>query len=63
LAKQNGQKTLAYRNATFCTDAYSKQIHRSGSELLPEKTTTYPDTKWVTAAAGAAESFLPVVTA
>jgi len=23
LAKQNSQKTLAYRNATFCADAYA----------------------------------------
>src|SRR4029078_7782566 len=38
------------------------RIYGSGTELLLEKTTTYPATKWVTAAAGPAEAFLAVAT-
>lgn len=53
-------RPLAHLNTTLCADA---RIHRSGSELLLERTTTYPAAKLVTAAAGPVESFLPVATA
>jgi len=64
LAKQNSQKTLAYRNAQHSARMLTQErIHRSGSELLLAKTTTNPAAKLVTAATGPAESFLPVATA
>ena len=63
LAKQNSQKTLAYRNATFCADAHAGNELPLRIRVTPRENYYLSRYEWVIAATGAGESFLPVAKA